>query len=47
MNRLNPQKPPGYDLISGKIFKELPTIGIQYLTHLFNAVLLKRYFPAH
>jgi hypothetical protein len=34
-----------YDLITGKIFKELPTIGIQYLTKLFNAVLLQGYFP--
>jgi hypothetical protein len=24
----------------------LPIIGIKYLTQLFNAVLLKRYFPA-
>jgi hypothetical protein len=46
INRIHPKKSPGYDLIIGKIFKQLPTIGIQYLTQLFNASLLKRYFPA-
>jgi hypothetical protein len=37
---------PGYDLITGKILKELSIIGIKYRTQLFNAVLLKGYFPA-
>jgi hypothetical protein len=46
INSLNPNKSPGYDLITGKILKELPTIGIKYLTQLFNAVLLKGYFLA-
>jgi hypothetical protein len=35
-----------YDLVTGRILKELPTIGIQYLTQIFNAVLLKGCFPA-
>jgi hypothetical protein len=35
-----------YDLITGKILKELPIIGIKYLTQLFNAALLKGYFSA-
>jgi hypothetical protein len=35
----------GYNLITG-IIKELPIIGIKYPTQLFNAVLLKGYFPA-
>jgi hypothetical protein len=39
MNSLNPKKSLGYDLITGKILKELPTIGIKYLTQLFSAVL--------
>jgi hypothetical protein len=43
---LYPKKSPGYDHITGKILKELPTIGIKYLTQLFNAVLLIGYFPA-
>jgi hypothetical protein len=46
INSLNPKKSSGYDLITGKILKELPTIGIKYLTQLFNVVLLKGYFPA-
>jgi hypothetical protein len=46
INSLNPKKSSGYDLITGKILKELPIIGIKYLTQLFNAVLLKGYFPA-
>jgi hypothetical protein len=46
INSLNPKKSSGYNLITGKILKELPIVGIKYLTHLFNAVLIKRYFPA-
>jgi hypothetical protein len=46
INSLNPKKSSGYDLITSKILKELPIIGIKYLTQIFNAVLLKGYFPA-
>jgi hypothetical protein len=46
INSLNPKKSSSYDLITGKILKKLPVIGIKYLTQLFNAVLLKGYFPA-
>jgi hypothetical protein len=46
INSPNPKKSLGYDLITGKILNELPIIGIKYLTQLFNAVLLKGYFPA-
>jgi hypothetical protein len=35
----------GYDVITGQILKELPIVGIKYLTQLCNAVLLKGYFP--
>jgi hypothetical protein len=35
---LNPKKVSGYDLITGKILKELPPVGIKYLTKLFNAI---------
>jgi hypothetical protein len=45
-NSLNPKKSSGYDLITGKICKELGIIGIKYLVQLFSAVLLKEYFPA-
>jgi hypothetical protein len=46
INSLNPKKSSGYDLITGNILKELPIIAIKYLTQLFNADLLKGYFPA-
>jgi hypothetical protein len=46
INSLNPKKSSGYDLITGKILKELSIIGIKYLTQLFNAILLKEYVPA-
>jgi hypothetical protein len=34
----------GYNLITGISIKELPIIGIKYLTWLFSAILLNRYF---
>jgi hypothetical protein len=41
INHLNPKKKsPGYDLITGKILKELLIIGTKYLTQLFNAIPL-------
>jgi hypothetical protein len=46
INSLIPKKSSGYDLITVNILKELPIIGIKYLTQLFNAVLLKGYFSA-
>jgi hypothetical protein len=36
INSLNLKKSSGYDLITDKILKELPIIGIKYLTQLFN-----------
>jgi hypothetical protein len=46
INNLNPKKSLGYDLITGSILSELPIIGMKYLPQLFNANLLKEYFPA-
>jgi hypothetical protein len=46
INSLNPKKSSGYDLITGKILKELPIIGIKYFTQLFSSALFKGYFPA-
>jgi hypothetical protein len=43
IKNLPPKKSPGYDLMTGKILKELPTLCIQYLTQLFNAILLCGY----
>jgi hypothetical protein len=45
ISSLNRKKSSGYDLITGKILKELPITGIKYLTQLLNATLLKGYFP--
>jgi hypothetical protein len=45
-NSLKIKKLPGYNLITGKIHKELPTVGIKYLTQLFSTTMLKGYFPA-
>jgi hypothetical protein len=44
ISNLNPKKSLGYNLITGKILKELPIIGLIYLTQIFSAVLLKGYF---
>jgi hypothetical protein len=37
---------PEYNLITGKILQELTVVGIQYLTQIFNAVMLTGHFPA-
>ena len=45
ISKQNIKKSPGYDLITGKILKELPTSALTYLTSLFNGVLRLSYFP--
>lgn len=45
LTNLNPKKSPGYDLIGGRILKELSTKGLQFLTQLYNSVLRTGYFP--
>lgn len=44
-NNLNAKKSPGYDLITGKILKELPLKGLLLLTAIFNAALRMEHFP--
>jgi hypothetical protein len=44
-NNLNAKKSPGYDLITGKILKELPLKGLLLLTAILNAILRIEYFP--
>lgn len=39
-------KAPGYDLVNGKILKELPKKAYIYLTALFNAILRTGHFPS-
>jgi len=38
------KKAKGHDLITGRILKELPGIGIRAITHIFNKVLITGYF---
>jgi hypothetical protein len=45
IKNLPPKKSHGYDLMTDRLLKELPTLCIQYLTQLFNAILLRGYFP--
>jgi hypothetical protein len=45
IKQLRPKKAPGYDLVTGRILKELPDIGIRAITQIFNSVLRTRYFP--
>jgi len=46
-NNLNAKKAPGYDLITGKIIKELPDIALQKLQYIINACFKARYMPWH
>jgi exonuclease III len=43
----HPTKAPGYDLITGKILKELPKKGLQAITQIYNAIFRLEYFPRH
>jgi hypothetical protein len=42
----SPKKSSSYELITAKILQELPVVGIQYPTQLFNAAMLTGHFPA-
>lgn len=42
---LKSSKAPGYDLITGKILKELPRKAIVLLTFIYNAILRTEHFP--
>ncbi|KZC08911.1 RNA-directed DNA polymerase from mobile element jockey [Dufourea novaeangliae] len=41
------KKKPGFDMISGKILKELTPKAVRMLTIIFNAVLRSKYFPVN
>ena len=45
INKLRTPKAPGYDLITGRILKELPHVGIKAITLIFNSILRTGYFP--
>jgi len=38
-------KPPGFDLITGQILKELPRTAVLLLTTIYNSILRLTYFP--
>jgi hypothetical protein len=42
---LNPRKASGYDLITGRILKEMPSKGIVHLTTICNSIIRIGYFP--
>lgn len=42
---LNAKKAPGYDLITGKILKELPEKALRLLTIIYNAILRLNHYP--
>lgn len=44
-NDIKSHKAPGYDLITGKILKELPENGVRKLLYIINASLRLRYVP--
>jgi len=43
--KINQKKSPGYDLITGKILKELSQKGLRAITQIYNAILHTEYFP--
>jgi hypothetical protein len=43
----HPTNVPGYDLITGKLLKELPRKGIRAITQIYNAIFRLEYFPWH
>jgi hypothetical protein len=43
--KINPRKAPGYNLITGKILKELSQKGLKTITQIYNAILQTEYFP--
>jgi hypothetical protein len=47
LRQTHPTKSPGYDLITGRILKELSHKGIQAITQIYNAILRLEYFPCH
>lgn len=42
---INPKKAPGFDLVTGKMIKELPEKGVRYFTYIANAIMRIGYFP--
>lgn len=47
MHNLSSKKSPGYDLISGRVMKELPEVAFQKLQYIINACFKLKYVPRH
>ena len=45
IDKVNIKKAPGYDLITGKILKELPIVAYKLILSIYNAILRLSYFP--
>jgi hypothetical protein len=45
IKKINEYKGPGYDLITGKILRQLPKKAIVLLTIIYNSMLRLSYFP--
>lgn len=45
ISELKDKKAPGFELITGKILKELPDKCVRLIMYLFNAILRLQYFP--
>lgn len=45
IEELPSDKASGFDLITSGVSKELPDVGISFLTELFNDALIRRYVP--
>jgi hypothetical protein len=46
IQKLNPRKTPGQDLITARILEDLPTSALSLLTAIYNAVLRTGHFPS-
>jgi hypothetical protein len=45
ITRISPRKAPGFDLLTGRILKELPKEATTLLTIIYNSMLRLTYFP--
>jgi hypothetical protein len=45
INKLRTTKAPRYDLITGKILKMLPKVGLSTITYTYNSISRTGYFP--
>jgi hypothetical protein len=46
LHGISSKKAPGYELVTGKILKNLPDKGLKLLTYIYNAILRLEYFPS-